>query len=420
MKKSLLLLPIVLVALLYPGGAMAAEPLSSMRLKTDFKIWKVNLNRVDWMNDYSKLSWNGLEVKLLSDLDPLSSENALSYLQNNKVSGVDFVKVKDYLETVVAPYLVREKQDVTISMKNGKVVFEGFALHGQELDIEKSLYLIREAFKMGEGEIRLPIRKIQPIITVESDELKEKGIVELLSTGETDFAGSPYNRRVNIKIGLASFSGNLIAPGEGSGAGDMLGYIGPETGYLKELVIKGDKTIPEYGGGLCQVSTTVYRSLLFAGLPITQRRNHSYAVSYYDPQGLDATIYPPAVDMKFKNDTSAHILLQATTIGNKAYSNVYGTPVDRQVDLIGPYYYSYRRAPPAKVEYTSELAPGQKKSVGGAHTGFKADWYRRISYADGDKEDVLENIHSNYAARPQYTLIGEDKPVKPVASSNGT
>ncbi len=249
------------------------------------------------------------------------------------------------------------------------------------------------------------------------------GITSLLGTGETDFSGSPYNRRINIAVGLASFNGQIIPPGEGSGAGKILGRVDASTGYKHELVIKGDKTIPEYGGGLCQVSTTVYRSVLFAGLPITERRNHSYAVSYYDPQGLDATIYPPSPDLKFKNDTTGHILIQTTTIGDKAYANIYGTPVDRHVDLIGPYYYDYRGAPPAKIEYTTKLPPGKKQIVGGSHAGFKASWYRRISYGDESKGDVLEHIFSNYEARPLFTLIGEesDSSNQPVgATDNGT
>jgi len=289
---------------------------------------------------------------------------------------------------------------------NGKVRFEGFAISGQEIDYEKAFYAIRKAYMEGESNVRLPIKVIAPTVAIKSEELKSKGIKELIATGETNFAGSPNNRRNNIKVGLNSFNGHLVAPGAESGAGAVLGRVDGSTGYLKELVIKGDKTIPEYGGGLCQVSTTVYRSILFAGLPITQRRNHSYAVSYYDPQGLDATIYPPSVDMKFKNDTSGYILLQTTTIGNKAYSNVYGTPVDRYVDLIGPYYYDYRGVPPARTEFTNDLPPGKKQIVGSAHVGFQASWYRRIIYGDTNKKDVIEHIYSNYQARPSYTLIG--------------
>ena len=221
-----------------------------------------------------------------------------------------------------------------------------------------------------------------------------------------------------IRVGLASFNGQLVAPGVETGAGKMLGKVDGSTGYLQELVIKGDKTVPEYGGGLCQVSTTLYRSVLFAALPVTERRNHSYAVSYYDPQGLDATIYPPNPDMKFINDTPNYILIQTTIVGNKAYSNIYGTHVNRHVDLIGPYYYDYKPIPPPRTEYSDKLPVGTKQMLGGAHAGFKASWYRRISYDDGSKKDVLEHIFSSYEARPLYTLIGGSKPGEPSASSD--
>ncbi len=253
----------------------------------------------------------------------------------------------------------------------------------------------------------MPIKIIEPIITIKSNKLREQGITDLLSTGETDFSGSPANRLNNIKIGLARFNGKIIISGGKSGAGDILGRIDESTGYKKELVIKGDKTIPEYGGGLCQVSTTIYRSLLFAGIPITERRNHSYSVNYYDPQGLDATIYPPYVDMKFLNDTGGSILIQTmTTKSGKAYSNIYGTPTKRTVDLIGPYYYAYKKTPPPRTEFSEELEPGERKIVGGQHDGFKASWYRRIRTADDEK---VEHIFSNYQPRPLYTIIGKER-----------
>ena len=316
------------------------------------------------------------------------------------------------------PEIHREKQDVTIKQDaDGKIVFDGFAMSGQDVDFDKSFYLIQKAFSTNQPDVRLPLNVIQPNVNVESAELKSKGIVALLGTGETDFTGSPRNRRINISVGLSSFNGKMVEPNAESGAGAILGRVDGTTGYLQELVIKGDKTVPEYGGGLCQVSTTIYRSLLFAGLPILERRNHSYAVSYYDPQGLDATIYPPNPDLKFKNDTSANILLQTTIVGDKAYSNVYGTPVNRHVDLIGPYYYDYRGAPPARTEYTDKLPVGEVQKLGAAHPGFKASWYRRISYDDGSKPDVLEHIFSSYEARPLYTLIGTGGAETPIINA---
>lgn len=400
----------LLAILFYPQATFAETELRSIRIKTDFNIWNTNLSRVDWKSEESSLKWNGFDVKLPKIIDNQYIEQSKRYLATDTQETIDKEKLTKYLSDLAEPDIHRDKQDVSISLdEDKKVVFNGFAISGQEIDFDKAYYVFNEALKTNHGEVRLPIKKIEPVVQV-SDELKEMGVTHLLATGETDFSGSPRNRLNNIDVGLNSFNGTLVAPGEENGAGNILGEIEPWTGYLPELVIKGDKTIPEYGGGLCQVSTTVYRSLLFAGIPITQRRNHSYAVSYYDPQGLDATIYPPYVDMKFKNDTPGHILIQTmTTDEGKAYSNIYGTPTNRQVNLIGPYYYAHRAAPAPRVEYTDQLAPGEKQLLGGEHDGFKASWYRRIVYDENEGgEEKIEHIYSDYEARPLYTLIGQE------------
>jgi vancomycin resistance protein YoaR len=409
---SLKKIPVILIGLalliLLPKPVFAQQdPLPQVLLKTDFNVWKANPDKANWLTTTPKLSWNGFDVSLPDSLDDALQTKTLSYLNATDAPGVDFDAVKIYLEKVVSPEVDRQPQDVTISQDDkGKIQFDGFAFNGQSVDFEMAYYLIRKALLDRIDEVRIPLQILPAKVTVLSDELKKKGITELISTGETNFARSPSNRRINIRVGLAAFNGKLIDPGVESGAGDILGKVDGSTGYVKELVIKGDKTIPDYGGGLCQVSTTVYRSLLMGGFPILERTNHSYAVSYYDPQGLDATIYPPHPDMRFKNDTPNSILLQTTTVGDKAYSNVYGTVVDRHVDLIGPWYYDYVPIPTPRTEYTTELAPGDKKKLGDAHVGFKADWFRRISYSDPAKKDIIERIHSDYEPRPLYTVIG--------------
>jgi len=412
---------VFIVAAFLPNVSHAQDDLTSLRLKTNFNIWRVNLATADWLNTYPKLSWNGFDVKLPDDLDGNLKDKTLPKLNATEAIGVDYAAVKRYLEKTASPELDRDPEDVTISLDDkGKVKFDGFAFNGQAIDFERAFYLIRRAIQDKIEEVRLPLKVIPAKVTVLSDELKQKGITELISTGETNFKNSPNNRRINIRVGLASFNGKIVAPGVESGAGEILGKVDGSTGYAKELVIKDDKTVPEFGGGLCQVSTTVYRSLLIGGFPITARTNHSYAVTYYDPQGLDATIYPPDPDMKFINDTPNSILLQTTTVGDKAYSNVYGTAVDRQVDLIGPWYYAFTNIPPARTEYTDKLAPGEKQILGAAHGGFKADWYRRITYADPSQKEKLERIHSDYEARPNYTLIGAEPGSPNIASENGT
>ena len=420
MNKFLLSFLATAILILAPQALFAdGKKLDYINIRTDLDIWKIDLKYADWANDYSKSFWNGFEVKLDNTLDDTLAAKTSSYTKNAVIQGVDFTKMRDYLQKKVGRTVNRTKQDVTIDLdKDGKVTFEGFAITGQEIDFEKAFYLIKKAYEINDTDtyVRIPIKTKPPEIIIKNDELKKKGIKNLIGTGETDFTGSPSNRKNNIRVGLDSFNGKLVPPDKITGAGEILGQpIDGTTGYKKELVIKGDKTVPGYGGGLCQVSTTVYRSVLFAGLPITQRRNHSYAVSYYDPQGLDATIYPPTVDIKFKNDTSGHILIQTKVDGNKAYSNIYGTPVDRQVNLVGPYYYNYRSVPPPRTEYTSNLKPGETKKLGEAHKGFQASWYRIISSGGKDK---IEHIYSDYEARPKYTLIGKEEEKK--ASEEGT
>jgi vancomycin resistance protein YoaR len=408
-NKKLLMIGLLLAAF-WPSLANAAdEPLTSLRLKTNFNIWRVNLEKADFLNTYPKLSWNGFDVKLADTLDDGLKTKTQSYMVADEATGVDYAAVKRYLQKVASPEVDRAPEDVTISLdEKGKVKFDGFAFNGQSVDFEKAFYLIRQAIQDQVEEIRLPLAITPAKVTVLSDELKQQGIAELISMGETNFANSPRNRRVNIRVGLNSFSGKVVPKGTETGAGDILGRVDQTTGYLPELVIKGDKTVPEYGGGLCQVSTTVYRAVLMGGFPITKRTNHSYAVSYYDPQGLDATIYPPDPDMKFINDTPNSILLQTLIIGDKAYANVYGTPVDRHVDLIGPWYYDYKSPPPARTAYSTKIPAGEKVKLGEAHMGFKADWYRRITYGDPDQMEKLERIHSDYEPRPLFTVFGID------------
>jgi vancomycin resistance protein YoaR len=166
------------------------------------------------------------------------------------------------------------------------------------------------------------------------------GIKELIASGESNFKGSPKNRRHNIQIGLEKIAGAIIMPGEEFSFNDHLGPVEEDQGFLPELVIKKTGTVPELGGGLCQVSSTTFRAAMKAGLPITQRKNHSYAVQYYSPQGTDATIYPGVIDLKFINDTPGAILIWPYLADKDTlHFDFYGTKDDRVVELVKPVTY---------------------------------------------------------------------------------
>ncbi|MFH1012513.1 MAG: VanW family protein [Candidatus Peregrinibacteria bacterium] len=403
MKLRHALISACLLVLLLPKGALADTPTpGNLVLKTDFRIWEVNLKYQDLFSEYEKVYYKGIPVSLSpEDLAALTPE-----LTRETVRGLDVVKIRDYLERKIAPDIYREREDVTIDIDiDGKPIFDGHGLYGRKLDSMKAAFLVKGAIENEVKFVHLPLLREEPVVTVHK-KLQKQGITELLSSGETDFSGSPANRINNIQVGLSRFNGHIIEPGEEFVFGKILGPVEEWTGYKKELVIAGDRTVPEYGGGLCQVSTTAYRAALAAGFPVTARRNHSYAVSYYKPIGLDATVYPPQVDLKFINDSKTSILMQSFTIEGRAYYNFYGTKDGRQVHMIGPYYYDQTSAPAPRVEYTTELLPGEKKNLGHAVPGIQSDWYRVVSYADEKKEPYIEFIHSKYQARPDFTAVG--------------
>ena len=282
---------------------------------------------------------------------------------NSKSLGIKIneEKVKDYLLTLV-PQINREPIDALLEFKNGKIEMFALSQEGLAIQIEKSIEEINRSVFNSEIYsdnsqksivITMITEKVLPTINTES--IDNMGITTLLATGESNFAGSPNNRRHNITVGAAKFQGVLIGPEDIFSFNEALGDVGPKEGYLPELVIKQGETIPEYGGGLCQVSTTAFRTAVLAGLEVTERKNHAYAVSYYAPQGTDATIYPPHPDLSFKNNTPAYILIQTKIEGNKLYFDFYGSDDGRKVQTKGPVIYDRQSDGSMKSVWTQQV-----------------------------------------------------------------
>ena len=217
------------------------------------------------------------------------------------------------------------------------------AVIGRNLNIQSSLDHINEQLQAGEHSITLQFDTITPEITdaVMGEEL---GIVELVEERTTYFYGSDAARVQNIETASAQFHGLLIPPGATFSMAQALGNISLENGYAEALIIYGGQTIQGVGGGVCQVSTTLFRTAFFAGFPIVERHAHAYRVSYYEydpgrirnPQwaGFDATVYVPIVDLKFTNDTD-HWLLMETYVyrGSEALTwKFYSTDDGRTVE----------------------------------------------------------------------------------------
>ncbi|MEK7145729.1 MAG: VanW family protein, partial [Patescibacteria group bacterium] len=302
---------------------------------------------------------------------------------------------------------------------DGRYEFEGSARFGKDLDEEKLLSDFLAALNSEQSEVTLVVTEVQPEITT-PDSLRAKGVTELLGYGYSSFSGSPANRIYNVNRGMNQFNGTLIEPGEEFSFTGNMGPIDGEHGWLPELVIKGDETVPEYGGGLCQVSSTMFRAALYTGLPITARKNHSYAVRYYAVPfgyGLDATVYDPAPDLKFVNNTPGAILVQGYTEGSDAYFVFYGSNDGRSVKMEGPFDYNYNSVSEPAIIYTDNLEAGERELKEYAHIGFDVDWYRTIYDATGNVIGDREVIHSSYEARPPKYFEGKTEDLSSEPSS---
>mgnify|MGYP001557906117 CR=1 FL=1 len=264
-----------------------------------------------------------------------------NYNKNNRIMGVNLneKKVVDYL-TIMSTGINSEPTDAQLRFENGRVVVFALSQNGLRIDTEKSAENIVKSIKSGGDNTELIYQEIEP--NIRTSDIDNLGIVALLGKGESNFWGSPESRKHNIKVGAAKFHGVLIKSNEEFSFNKILGEVGAQTGYLPALVIKDKKLIPEYGGGLCQVSTTIFRAAINAGLKITERFAHAFPITYYGPPGFDATIYPPNPDLRFVNNTSGHILAQTKIIDNNLIVELYGTNDGRSVKVIGPTQYDIK------------------------------------------------------------------------------
>ncbi len=312
----------------------------------------------------------------------------------------------DFITQNIESKVNKPKQDVTIREENGKIVFDGTAENGRVVEVNSMIKKMRAAIARNLTTLDAAVLEQPGLVFKEG--LPDLEIKELLSTGLSDFGGSPSNRIHNIKTGMKRFNGVVIKKDSDFSFNDQLGEVDGAHGFLPELVIKGPDTIPEFGGGLCQTSTTAFRAALYAGLPILERRNHSYAVSYYVwplGWGFDATIYIGVVDLKFKNDTPGDILVQTYTDGTHAYYKFYGIKDNRTIEVGDSVVTGYRSPPPAKMIETSSLPAGVKKVKENAHTGLTAYFTRDVTYESG--ETVSEKFTSVYQARPTVYMVGK-------------
>ncbi len=276
----------------------------------------------------------------------------------------------------LAPNLAKDPQNARFIFNDDTHQLEliQHAVIGRRLNIEASLRTIQEKVTQGEHTVALVFDYNPPPVTDDAT-AEQLGIRELIHAETSYFYGSSRERVQNIQAAAARFHGLLVAPGEVFSMAQALGDITLDNGYAEALIIVGNQTIKGVGGGVCQVSTTLFRAAFFAGYPIIERHAHAYRVYYYEKvagnrinprlAGLDATVFVPLVDFKFKNDTPYWLLMEtyvnpaASTLTWKFYSTSDGRHVEW--DTTGPI--NVVDPPPPLYRENPDLAQGEIKQV---------------------------------------------------------
>jgi len=260
------------------------------------------------------------------------------HMRISSQSNIETQAIKTYLEDL-ARKTNKDPVDPKFTVVDGKVTTFSEAKGGVILNIDKSVDIITDVLKKNDfsSPQNITLAFDSKKTTSNYGDVNNLGISSLIGEGTSNFKGSPKNRIFNIKVATERFNGLLIKPGEEFSFVKNLGEVDGEHGYLPELVIKNNVTEPEFGGGICQVSSTAFRAAIYSGLKITARRNHAYPVSYYNPQGMDSTVYVPNPDLRFVNNTPNHILIQTKIVGTQLIFDFYGTDDGRKTTIDGPY-----------------------------------------------------------------------------------
>jgi len=310
-------------------------------------------------------------------------------------------KIADYVDNL-ALGVNREPQNALFKFESGKVTEFAPGLNGVTLEQKTTKDNILKALeKLETADEDQNVEVVAQLTPPElsTPDVNSLGIKELLGHGDSTFFHSIAGRIHNVALTANRLNGVLVPPGETFSFNQTIGDVSAETGYQSAYVIKDGRTILGDGGGVCQDSTTLFRALLDAGLPIVERQAHAYRVGYYEQNskpGFDATVYAPSPDLKFKNDTPGHILIQATadTKNLTLVIELYGTSDGRKAEIKNYQQWGAVPAPPPLYQDDPTIPAGTVKQVDWAAPGLKVKFDYEVTR--GGETIFEKTFTSNY------------------------
>ncbi|MBI2310315.1 VanW family protein, partial [Candidatus Collierbacteria bacterium] len=393
----------IVAALIIPGNHNVEIPtkvesaaIDSSRINEALAIanrWKGKTLRV-FRNDYSY----SLQTEAVFKLIGLTGE-VINAEEIERILG----EIKPNVEV--------EARNAIFNIDENKVVEFSPEIAGVKVDEVK----FREKLKMvmtgsETSELEIPVIVTEP--KIRAGDINNLGIKTLIGVGTSKFHNSIPNRIHNLTLASARLNGAIVAPGETFSLGNQIGDVSRATGYREAYVISQGRTVLGDGGGVCQVSTTMFRAALNAGLPIVERKAHSYRVHYYEEDlgpGFDATVFLPSADLKFVNDTPGHILVQ-TKVDPKTFSmryEIYGTNDGRVAMLSKAKTYSQSAPLPTVYQDDPTLPLGTKKQVDWSAWGAKVSFDYKVTRGGEILQD--RTFFSTYQPWAAVYLVGTGK-----------
>lgn len=362
------------------------------------------------------------EKLLTKKLILVAGENRWELKENDLVNFLSFTNGFDQDKIAswsanLATAINHPPQNATFQFTEGKVTEFRPGKDGQNLDQKKTVDLMAQnllKLEQGEKEITTSLPIISQPPEIKTAEVNTLGIKEMVGKGISYFRGSISSRIHNIQLASLKMNGILIPPGETFSFNKTLGDVSQSTGYQEAYIIKEGRTILGDGGGVCQVSTTLFRAALNAGLPILERQAHAYRVSYYEQNsevGLDATVFDPTADLKIKNDTPAHLLIQTQIDlkNSRLTFELYGTSDGRKTTLSKSRIWDQTPPPPDLYQDDPTLPQGTTKQIDWKAWGAKV----AFDYHVERNGEILQNrtFYSNY--RPWQAIFLQGPKITP-------
>lgn len=376
----------------------------SLTLKTQEKSWSISYQDLNANYDYESAAEAAYEIGR-TGADAQKAKEIKQARNSRETIRVKFTyeedALKEWVETV-AKELDTAAVNSAMVRANGAFILSD-EKSGWKMDQEKALQELSSLVEMKEeGTISIVAREVKPQITKAMNE----SATTLLGSFSTRFSGGAKGRNENLRVGCEHINNTIVLPGE---VFSMNKALGPQTyanGYRDAAVIVNGKIEDGLGGGVCQVTTTLYNAVIFAELPIVERRNHSLMVAYV-PLGRDAAVAGNYTDFKFKNDTDYPLYIEAFTTDKEVIANVYGHEVHqpgRTVEFEKVFLETVAK-PAEKITENSTLPAGYKEITFQGKTGAKVSTYKKV-YQDGNLVSREWFTNSTYKATADEVTVG--------------